>query len=70
MLWRIRSVDLSVTPGREGTQEYYTEASFEAAVKDKLRNPKTRIISAIIPGNAILILFEDDLRSRYGQRKA
>jgi hypothetical protein len=65
MLWRIRSIDLSVTPSREGMQEYYTEAAFEAAVKDKLLDPKTRVISAIIPGNAILILFEDDLRRRY-----
>jgi hypothetical protein len=70
MLWRIRSIDLSLTPSREEIQEYYTEAAFEAAVKGKLTNPKTRIISATIPGKTILILFEDDLRSRYGQRKA
>jgi hypothetical protein len=62
MVWRIKSINHSTTPAREGEQTCATEAEFERAVKYAL--DWTRLISATLPDGTVLD--ESELRQRYG----
>jgi hypothetical protein len=63
MTWEITSINLSTVPSREGTLSYDTEAAFETALKLKLADPKTQVVSATLDDGTVLN--EAELRTRY-----
>jgi hypothetical protein len=66
MTWTIKSINLGSTPNREGTTSYDTEAAFESAVRQKLVDLKTQVISATLHDGTDLE--EAELRKRYRNR--
>jgi hypothetical protein len=52
MVWRIKSINVAI-PSHEGEWSYYTEATFENAVRDALADHRMQLVSATLPDGSL-----------------